>query len=172
MYRTFTLAGAVLLAACTSQPRDEARSMDNGLADTRGKDDAVVPLRLGKADAALEKATSTPVTSAPVYPPVAAGNSSTPSSTTRGCYLKVDGIVRVDGPCLVFPIGQEEYTLNTWTNGKPKNSHFAMVSANPDGSGSATWNADPNDNRALDPLGTVQKEGDCWVNDRVRICVH
>lgn len=169
MHRMIALAGTALLAACTSQPRDEARRMDNGITDARPKDKAVEPARIGKTDVILEKPVSPPVTSKPSS--MAAGHPSTPSSTTRGCYLKVDGIVRVDGPCLVFPMGKDEYTLNTWTNGKPKNSHFAMVSANPDGSGTATWNADPDDDRALDPLGTVQKDGDCWVNNRARICV-
>lgn len=104
----------------------------------------------------------------------APGNEVAPTSSgsvERSCYLKVDGVVDVDGPCLVFPMGTDEYTLNTWDHGKPKRTHFAVVTKNADGTAKATWNADPDDDRALDPLGTVHKNGDCWTNDRARICV-
>ncbi|TPG18493.1 hypothetical protein EAH87_10295 [Sphingomonas koreensis] len=89
---------------------------------------------------------------------------------TRSCYLKVDGVVAVDGPCLVFPMGTDEYTLNTWDNGKPEHSHFAIVTKSANGTAKATWNADPNDDRAFDPLGDVRKVGECWVNERAQIC--
>ena len=89
---------------------------------------------------------------------------------TKRCYLAVDGKVRVDGRCLVFPLGDKGYTLNTWDRGKPQRSHFAQVNAYSDGTGDASWNADPNDDHALDPLGTVHFVRGCWINRRVRIC--
>lgn len=89
----------------------------------------------------------------------------------RNCLLEVDGVVQVSGRCRVFPMGKDEYTLNTWDGGKPAQSHFAMVVRNADGTGTATWNADADDDRALDPLGTVTRDGTCWVNRRARICV-
>ncbi|QTC92819.1 hypothetical protein [Brevundimonas goettingensis] len=82
----------------------------------------------------------------------------------------MDGKVRVDGECLVFPFGDGGYTLNAWSDGKPRQSHFAVVVRNRDGTGDATWNADPDDDRAGDPLGTVRLNDGCWVNDRARIC--
>ena len=91
-------------------------------------------------------------------------------SRMRDCYLKVDGTVHVAGRCLVFPMDGDEYTLNTWDRGKPASSHFAMISRRPDGSHEATWNADPDDTRAFDALGTVTLNDGCWTNDRVRIC--
>lgn len=91
-------------------------------------------------------------------------------SRMRDCYLKVDGTVHVAGRCLVFPMGDDTYTLNTWDRGKPASSHFAMISRRPDGSHEATWNADPDDTRAFDALGTVTLNDGCWTNDRVRIC--
>lgn len=91
-------------------------------------------------------------------------------STMKRCYLAVDGKVRVNNPCRVFPLGDRGYTINTWDGGKPRRSHFAQVNANPDGTGDATWNADPNDDRALDPLGKVRWVKGCWINGRARIC--
>ncbi len=171
--RLVAIAAVASLSACISQPPDGARSKNTEFTSViRSGDEAVVPASVGVNDTAVQKAVSMPVVPKPENRSVKDGNPTTPSSTMRGCYLKVDGIVHVDGPCLVFPMGKDEYTLNTWANGKPGNSHFAMVSAKPDGNGTATWNADPNDDRALDLLGTVRKDGYCWVNDRTRICVH
>ncbi|MBA2934749.1 hypothetical protein HZF05_11640 [Sphingomonas sp. CGMCC 1.13654] len=104
---------------------------------------------------------------------VVAGLSAAPveaKSPIKHCYLAVDGKVRVNNPCQVFPLGGHSYTLNTWDGGKPKRSHFAQVDANSDGTGDATWNADPNDDHALDPLGTVRWVKGCWINRRAKIC--
>lgn len=91
-------------------------------------------------------------------------------TTSMACYLKIDGVVRVNNRCSVFLTGDGGYTLNSWDRGKPGNSHFAVVSVTPDGVGDATWNADPNDDRAMDPLGCVTMNHGCWRNVRVRIC--
>jgi len=91
-------------------------------------------------------------------------------STTKQCYLSVDGKVRVNNRCRVFPLGGRSYTLNTWDHGKPRRSHFAQVNANADGTGDATWNADPDDTHAQDPLGKVRWVKGCWTNARAKIC--
>ncbi|WP_295219257.1 hypothetical protein [uncultured Brevundimonas sp.] len=99
-----------------------------------------------------------------------ASASATPAASRKSCYLSVDGKVLLDEPCLVYPFGDGGYTMNAWSEGKPKNSHFAVVVLMADGSADATWNADPDDDKAGDRLGTVRLNGDCWINDRARIC--
>ena len=105
---------------------------------------------------------------------LAAAGSSAASAETRStqkqCYLSVDGKVLVNNRCRVFPLGGRSYTLNSWDHGKPRRSHFAQVNANPDGTGDATWNADPDDTHAQDPLGTVRWVKGCWIGKRARIC--
>lgn len=91
-------------------------------------------------------------------------------SIRKQCYLSVDRKVLVNNPCRVYPLGGRSYTLNTWDHGKPRRSHFAQVNADPDGTGDATWNADPDDTHAQDPLGRVRWVKGCWVNRRARIC--
>lgn len=103
-------------------------------------------------------------------PSAAAASTASPTSSRQACYLAVDGRVHVDGPCLVFPFGDGGYTLNAWSDGKPAQSHFAVVTTNGDGTATATWNADPDDTRAGDPLGAARFSEGCWVNDRVKIC--
>lgn len=93
-----------------------------------------------------------------------------PTSSRVQCYLAVDGEAHVDGDCLVFPFGDGGYTLNAWSDGKPARSHFAVIVKNPDGTGDATWNEDPDDARAGDRLGTVHFADGCWSNARTRIC--
>lgn len=88
----------------------------------------------------------------------------------RSCYLRVDGKVHVNGRCRVFPLGGRGYTLNTWDRGKPRRSHFVQVTELRAGRAEASWNADPDDNRAADPLGRVRWHKGCWINTRVRIC--
>jgi hypothetical protein len=92
------------------------------------------------------------------------------TSSVRTCYFSVDGKVRVNGRCLVFPLGGHGYTLNTWDRGKPRASHFVQVDETSPGLGIATWNRDPGDDRAGDPLGIVRWQKGCWVNSRVKIC--
>lgn len=91
-------------------------------------------------------------------------------AATRDCTLAVAGQVHVRGRCLVFDMGEGGYTLNAWSEGKPRHSHFAVVVVTASGTANASWNADPDDDRATDPLGVVEMVDGCWVNDRARIC--
>ncbi len=91
-------------------------------------------------------------------------------SQTRLCRFEVDERVLVDGSCDVFSMGNGGYTLNTWKRGKPEDSHFAVVISDDGKKAEASWNADPDDDRAVDSLGTVRLRDGCWVNHRTKIC--
>lgn len=95
-----------------------------------------------------------------------------PKGEIRRCRLEVDGHVHVNGKCEVYPMGDGGYTLNTWTSGKPKNSHFAVVAILNDQTAEASWNADPDDSKAMDRLGVVTQHEGCWTNDRAKICAY
>ena len=133
----------------------------------------------GPADATQTPAPSAPEPMAPppepakinTNPATSSSASATPMASRKSCYLSVDGKVLLDEPCLVYPFGDGGYTMNAWSEGKPKHSHFAVVVLMADGTADATWNADPDDDKAGDRLGTVRLDGDCWINDRARICV-
>ena len=132
----------------------------------------------GPSDATQTPAPSAPEPTAPPPEPAKTGaspatsplTSATPAASRKSCYLSVDGKVLLDEPCLVYPFGDGGYTMNAWSEGKPKNSHFAVVVLMADGTADATWNADPDDDKAGDHLGTVRLSDGCWINDRVRIC--
>ncbi len=101
--------------------------------------------------------------------PVAKDETS-PHSAAKQCRFDVDGKTLLDGRCQVYPMGDGGYTLNTWSAGKPAQSHFAVVTTRADGKADASWNADPDDDKAMDPLGVVTLRDGCWVNARTRIC--
>jgi len=142
------IACAMLLMGCSPQLRQHMTNDDERPAE-----------RLVAANTSL---------AAPARQP--APDDSISGLKTQSCFLEVDGVVHIDGPCLVYPMGDTGYTLNTWSHGKPARSHFAMIVVNGDGSGDASWNRDADDDRAGDPLGTVHLKNGCWVNDRARIC--
>ena len=112
----------------------------------------------------------TPIIAAQHAKPSGRGQAANASEQQRECRFEVDGKVMVAGRCWVYPMGAGDYTLNTRDHGRPHYPHFAMVSSNGDGTANVTWNADPTDDRAFDPLGKARKRGGCWVNERVRIC--
>ncbi|MBW6524299.1 hypothetical protein KZ810_12390 [Sphingomonas sp. RHCKR47] len=194
--REMIVAGLALLAAGCGQPADtglanardaaaarvtpdsaalvETASTDRTPAavPTSRTDDSGVPADKGTAPAPA------PGDAAPKPSPTATARADRDGpaptrSAMRDCYLKVDGVVQVSGRCRVFPMGKDQYTLNTWDGGKPAQPHFAVVTKNSDAdtTATATWNADPADDHAMDPLGIVARDGDCWVNKRALICV-
>ncbi len=194
--REMIVAGLLVMAAGCGQPADtgsaNARDAaaapvtpDNAaLVETANTDrtPAAVPTSRTEGSAATLDAdnASTPASgdTAPTPSPTttAQADRDGPASTRsamRDCYLKVDGVVQVSGRCRVFPMGKDQYTLNTWDGSKPAQPHFAVVTKNNDAdtTATATWNADPTDDHAMDPLGTVARDGNCWANKRARICV-
>jgi len=149
----------VLLAACNQQQAeqpDAPQTTSNVTASTGSADNGAASEMASPPQGSETADRSAPATA--------------PQSERRSCYLAVDKKVHVDGPCMVFPMGDGLYTLNTWDAGKPARSHFAILSKDEDGRVSASWNKDPDDTRAFDPLGVVEKVDGCWVNNRARIC--
>jgi hypothetical protein len=125
-------------------------------------------------NAAAGNVASSPVatpspTPSPSTTPVAK-DEAPPHAPAKQCRFEVDGKTLLDGPCQVYPMGDGGYTLNTWSAGKPAQSHFAVVTTRADGKADATWNADPDDDKAMDPLGVVTLQDGCWTNARARIC--
>ena len=172
--RRIVLTGLLgLMAACSSPSNPTAGNARDAAVGQDRADTAPATAADETEDAPRGPAAARPK----VTPAADEGPSTAPTGTAatrsamRDCYLRVDGVVRVSGRCRVFPMGEDEYTLNTWDGGKPAQPHFAVVTRNGDGTATATWNADPEDDRAMDPLGIVRRDSNCWVNERARICV-
>lgn len=152
--RATTMLAVSLLGACNAvtpaDPQPETRT------DARGGSQ-VAPTPAPRAKPTTQAKPSPLATNAP-------------HAESRQCRFEVDGKHLVDGSCQVYPMGDGGYTLNTWSAGKPSRSHFAVVSMRGDGKADASWNADPDDDKAMDLLGIVTLQDGCWVNARARIC--
>lgn len=151
---TMLAATLAMLAACGSPPQTPQ------------------PAEASPAETpAPDPAPTAPPTPAPAPIPVPAPPTVPASAEVeRDCLLVVDGTVHVQGRCWVYPMGDGGLTLNTWSKGKPDRSHFAVVGVTRPGVADASWNKDPDDTHAWDPLGEVTLQDGCWTNARVRIC--
>ena len=85
------------------------------------------------------------------------------------CQLQVDGKTYLNGPCPInlergggFSIGVED--------AKP-GKYFAYVTIDrSSGAGEGWWNGQEGATRAQAPLGTLIREGRCWINTRAKVC--
>lgn len=88
------------------------------------------------------------------------------------CLLEVDRRAYLDGPCkiemkqgenlIVFGVGETERS----------SKYVAYVFLEPDTPGVARryWNGVEAASHAHDELGPLSKDGECWVNDRAKVC--
>jgi hypothetical protein len=83
------------------------------------------------------------------------------------CLLQVNGTTYIDGPCDFDPSRKGDGSFQiTGAGGK----HFAYVYVEGGGKASAHWNGVLGENRAHDPLGTLTRDGACWVNATAKLC--
>lgn len=82
------------------------------------------------------------------------------------CLLDVGGTVYIDGPC--------DFDTGSWKDGSFRihgadGRYFAYVFV--DGKrATAHWNGVLAERRAHDPLGTLTRDGACWIGEGVRLC--
>ncbi|MFT4122021.1 hypothetical protein [Bradyrhizobium sp.] len=80
------------------------------------------------------------------------------------CLLEVNGHVYIDGVCDIRLEGGGSFTILT-------RRYFAMVQIDTDaGSANGYWNGDAGGSHAHSPLGTLARQGACWVNREAKVC--
>ena len=89
---------------------------------------------------------------------------------TGQCVLQVDGRTYLNGPCPITLDKGGDFTVGSDSNRTSK--YFAMVSIEDKTAGTATgfWNGTDAESHAHDPLGTLTRQGACWVNKRAKVC--
>ena len=86
------------------------------------------------------------------------------------CTLRVDGHTYLDGPCNIDLGTGGSFSIGTG-NARTGSRYFAYVNRDPDsGIADGYWNGAPGSTHAHDPLGTLRREGACWMNERARVC--
>jgi hypothetical protein len=84
------------------------------------------------------------------------------------CFLEVDGRVFINGVCSITVRPGGSFQIR---DSLRPTRYFAFVDIDPaDGTARATWNEEPRASRAHSDLGSVVRQGGCWVNARARVC--
>ncbi len=85
------------------------------------------------------------------------------------CYLSVGARTYLDGSCNIMI--QSDGSFSIGAGERTRSRYFAYVFLDPaGGKGSAYWNREPNSNHAEAFLGTVLRQGGCWVNAQAKVC--
>ena len=94
--------------------------------------------------------------------------SPTARAATAQCLIQVEGKTYVEGRCPVFLMGS---TTMVGSDGEGRFSpYFASISENPDGSAEGRWSSVPRSTHAQTDLGSLKRDGHCWVNATAKIC--
>lgn len=89
-------------------------------------------------------------------------------AATADCLIQVRGKTYVQGPCPIYMNGS---TVIVGSDGERRASpYFAYIDANPDGSADGRWNETPGSTHAQTGLGTLKRDGFCWLNATAKIC--
>ena len=86
----------------------------------------------------------------------------------RRCILEVKGKIFIDGPCRFSPSENGGYAISS------RNKWFAIVNVFGDGEVKGSWNNDEGypASHAHDDLGTLSKNGACFVGSIARVCAY
>ena len=93
------------------------------------------------------------------------------SAEPARCHLEVDGRAYLVGMCNVDrdPFGGVSIGVGD-SKGRNASPFFAYINRDDSGAYTGNWNGSADSTHAHDGLGTMRREGDCWINDRARVC--
>lgn len=83
----------------------------------------------------------------------------------KGCVLEVNGIKAINGACYWGPYGSMDGSFVLEANG-----YFAIIEIDKDTT-DGWWNESPGNTHAHTRLGEMRRNGKCWRNRNVRVCV-
>lgn len=89
------------------------------------------------------------------------------SAEPATCVLEVEGQPYIDGLCSFELLSSGDGSFKIMSN---SGDYFAYVYVEGEGAATAHWNEIAGVNRAHTPLGSLQRNGACWVSDTARIC--
>ena len=84
-------------------------------------------------------------------------------------YIGQGGSFEIHGPRQIY--SGIDYPRPEIYSGERSADYFAQVDVGADGRGDGLWNADIQATHAHSELGTLTRQGACWVNARVRVCL-
>ncbi|WP_089177152.1 hypothetical protein [Bosea sp. AS-1] len=82
------------------------------------------------------------------------------------CLLVVDGRTYLKGLCPIDTQSDGSFSIGTG----PRPSFFAYVTVDKSGTAVGYWNEERGVSHAHSDLGTLTRNGACWVNERAKVC--
>jgi hypothetical protein len=101
----------------------------------------------------------------PLYALAALAFSALPAKAAI-CYVEVNALVVIDGPCDFVPFGGD----GSFQVFSPDRSYFAQVSINRPGEADGWWNQDRWSSHAHASLGQLRRNDACWQNAYATVC--
>ncbi|MSP03140.1 MAG: hypothetical protein EXR07_19145 [Acetobacteraceae bacterium] len=87
---------------------------------------------------------------------------------TGKCVLQVDGKTYLNGPCPITLEKGGDFTVGA--DGTKSAKFFATVLIDKEaGTADGWWNGTEGGGHAHDKLGTLTRQGACWVNERAKV---
>lgn len=86
------------------------------------------------------------------------------------CLIVVNGTTYLDGGCGVY-LSPDGLTLGVGVGmGQSHSRFFAFIQMDPGGEARGYWNGPSADSHAGDLLGTLRRDGSCWIGEKAKIC--
>lgn len=92
---------------------------------------------------------------------------STAQAAQVDCVLEVDGRAYISGACTFEPLSGNDGSFRIKAL---DDQYFAYVYVKSETTAEAFWNEDPEYRNAQSPLGSLKRDGACWVSETARIC--
>jgi hypothetical protein len=86
------------------------------------------------------------------------------------CYLEVDGQIYLDKICNIDSKPDSEVSIGTGDNSREQYFAYVQFGETPDRA-EGYWNGPSAENRAHAGLGTLTRQGNCWINARAKVCI-
>jgi hypothetical protein len=83
------------------------------------------------------------------------------------CFLEIDEHIYLSENC---NIELQNQSFSIGTGDEARSRYFAFVNIGPDRIARGYWNGAAGENHAHEELGTLVRDGACWVNNRAKVC--
>lgn len=95
--------------------------------------------------------------------------STSASAAPVHCFLEVNNHVYVNGICNFEPGGGGSFSIGTGDKARSRYFAYVNIDAN-EGVARGYWNGEEGESHAHWELGTLVRQGACWVNDHAKVC--
>lgn len=138
--------------------------------------EAATPLRFKASSCLVDRKQQTELTVlGPVIATVAIASiasllgSAVGQAADGSCYLEVEGRIYLDKICNIESKPGVGFSIGTGDQSREQYFAYVQIGESPDRA-EGYWNGPSAENRAHVGLGTLMRQGNCWINARAKVC--